>query len=158
MNSTIPTTLLSPENTLCNLEVSSKKVLLEIISQHISKEVHSDSWETIFDALIAREKYGSTGFGEGIAIPHCRLAHCQQATAFFTKLSTAIDFDSNDGQAVDLVFALVVPEQAHDEHLDILSKIAQILENNAFRVALRDSNDDRQLFKRISKMLNNQSV
>lgn len=153
MNSKIPSTLLSPENTLCNLDISSKKALLEFIAKKIFKDVHSQSWEAIFDALIAREKLGSTGFGNGIAIPHCRLASCTQATAVFIKLNKAINFDALDGETVDLIFALIVPEQATDEHLNILSSLAEVLDKNACRISLRDCDNNNELFKRINKML-----
>jgi PTS system nitrogen regulatory IIA component len=153
MNSKISNILLSPTNSLCNLNVSSKKALFETIAKHIYKELHSESWEAVFDALISREKLGTTGFGDGIAIPHCRLNSCTQATALFTKLNKAINFDAIDGEDVDLVFALIVPEHANDEHLEILSKLAAILDNNACRIALRDCNNDSELFKRITKML-----
>lgn len=156
MNSKIPSTLLNPENTLCNVEVSSKKALLEIISKQIFKEVQSESWEAVFDALIARERLGSTGFGNGIAIPHCRLTSCTQATALLIKLNKAINFDALDGEYVDLIFALIVPEQATDEHLNILSSIASVLDKNACRIALRDSDSNNELFKRINKMLTSQ--
>jgi len=156
MTSNIPETLLSPENTICDLEANSKKALIENIAKQIHRDVNSETWESLFDALIAREKYGSTGFGNGIALPHCRLSSCQQPTAFFTKLKSPIDFDSIDGEPVDLVFTLVVPENATDKHLEILAKLASILDKNALRISLRDSQDDSQLFKRISKMLSNQ--
>lgn len=153
MNSNISNILLSPENTLCDIEVSSKKALFEIIAKHIYKEIQCNSWETVFDALIAREKLGTTGFGNGIAIPHCRLSACSQATTFFTKLKTAINFDAIDREPVDLVFVLIVPEHANDEHLNILSTLASILDKNACRVALRDCKNNHELFKRIDKML-----
>jgi len=153
MNLNTPSTLLSSENTQCNLEVSSKKALLEIISKKIFKDVQSDSWETVFDTLIAREKVGTTGFGNGIAIPHCRLASCTKATAFFTKLKKPINYDAIDSEPVDLVFALIVPLEAHEEHLNILSTLASVLDNNNSRIALRECNTHTELYQRIIEML-----
>ncbi len=148
-----PQTLLSPANTHCNLRVTSKKALLEHIAKSLQEELGNECWETIFDALVAREKYGTTGFGKGIAIPHCRLESCHQATAFFAKLNPAIEFDAVDNDPVDLVFTLVVPSEANEEHLNILSRLASILDNNASRIALRDAPSHTELFKRMDKML-----
>jgi nitrogen PTS system EIIA component len=78
MNSNTLVTVLSPENTLCKLSSGSKKNLFEIVSKHIARDTGSNTWEEIFNALIAREKYGTTGFGNGIAIPHCRLKSCKK--------------------------------------------------------------------------------
>ncbi len=155
--STISSTLLHPENTLCNLEINSKKALLERVARHLHKSAEANSWEDIFTALLARERFGSTGLGHGIAIPHCRLSACTQITTLFAKLAQPIDFDAPDGEAVDLVFVLLVPEQATDEHLDILAKLASIFEQNPCRIALRDCQSNAQLFERMNKMLHQNS-
>lgn len=156
MNSRIPSTLFKPSNVLCSLNAGSKKAFFEIAAKEIFKDASIDSWEALFDALIAREKVGTTGFGDGIAIPHCRLASCKKPTAFFAKLSKAIDFDAIDGQEVDLIFVLVVPEEANSEHLDILSVLAAILEKNAYRISLRDSQSDEELLNRLERMIQEQ--
>jgi len=145
--------LLSPENTLCGLSVNSKKSLLESVAKHIHQELPHETWESIFERLIAREKIGTTGFGQGIAIPHCRLSSCTQAMGVFTKLSHAIDFDAVDQQPVDLIFTLIVPEEENAIHLEILASIAAIFDSNALRISLRDADSDLELFKRINKML-----
>lgn len=153
MNTKTLVTVLSPENTLCNLSSGSKKKLFETISKHIAEEANSNQWEEIFNALIAREKYGTTGFGNGIAIPHCRLKSCRKPIGLFVKLKQPVDFDALDHQAVDLVFFLIVPEEAHDEHLNLLAQVASVLDKNAYRISLRDCQDDLDLFKRFEKML-----
>jgi len=153
MNSNTLVTVLSPENTLCKLSSGSKKNLFEIVSKHIAKQSNGNAWEEIFNALIAREKYGTTGFGNGIAIPHCRLKSCKKPLGLFVTLKTPIDFDALDHQPVDLVFFLIVPEEAHDEHLNLLAQIASVLDKNAYRISLRDCHDDLELFKRFEKML-----
>lgn len=153
MNSNTPISVLGPENTICNLASGSKKNLFEIVAKHIAKQTHNITWEEIFNALIAREKYGTTGFGNGIAIPHCRLKSCKKAIGVFVKLKTPIDFDALDHEPVDLVFVLIVPEKAHDEHLNLLAQIAGVLDKNPYRISLRDCHDHLDLFKRFEKML-----
>ncbi len=156
MSSRIPSTLFNPSNVLCNVNAGSKKAFFEIAAKEIYQEASIDNWQSLFDALIAREKVGTTGFGDGIAIPHCRVASCKQPTALFVKLSKAIDFDAVDGQEVDLIFVLVVPEEASSEHLDILSVLAAILEKNAYRISLRDSQTNEELLKRLERMIQEQ--
>lgn len=153
MNSNTLVTVLNPENTLCNFSSGSKKNLFETIAKHIAKAVSSNEWEEIYNALIAREKYGTTGFGNGIAIPHCRLKFCKKPIGVLVKLKTPIDFDALDHQPVDLVFFLIVPEAAHDEHLNLLAQVASVLDKNAYRISLRDCQDELELFKRFEKML-----
>ncbi len=92
---------------------------------------------TIFDSLFAREKLGSTGLGQGVAIPHGRIKGLKEAAGAFIRLATPVPFDSPDGRAVDLLFVLLVPEQATEEHLQILSELAQRFSDRAFREKLQ---------------------
>jgi PTS system nitrogen regulatory IIA component len=103
--------------------------------------------QEVFDALVAREKLGSTGIGEGIAIPHCRLGHCQQAVGLLLKLETPIDFDAVDGQPVDLVFVLLVPQDNPEQHLKTLSHLASLFNDETYRTELRRSIDNQQLYQ-----------
>ena len=89
----------------------SKKRLFETIARIISDDQPSLVYEEVFDQLIAREKLGSTGLGQGIAIPHCRVEHCPQPLGTLVTLEQPIDFDAPDDQPVDLLFALLVPER-----------------------------------------------
>ena len=91
---------------------------------------------------------GSTGIGEGIAIPHCRLKQCDKTFGVLLQLEHPIDFDAIDQQPVDLIFALLVPEEATDEHLKTLSMLAQKLSQADYREALRNSPDSKNLFQR----------
>jgi nitrogen PTS system EIIA component len=101
----------------------------------------------VFDALVAREKLGSTGIGEGIAIPHCRLGHCEGAVGLLLKLEDAVDFDAVDGRPVDLVFVLLVPEQNPEQHLKTLSHLASLFNDDDYRSDLRRAHSNQQLFQ-----------
>lgn len=145
--------LLKQQHVFHNIEAKSKKSLFESISKEVYKELGCTNWETVFDALLSREKYGSTGFGNGIAIPHCRLQQCSQPLGFLVSLKDGIDFDAIDQKPVDLLFILIVPIEATDEHLDLLSKLATILDQNALRQSLRQSVSKNELFQRFDKMI-----
>jgi len=140
--------ILTPERALLNVAVSSKKKLLEFLAGFIAEQLPQSSADDIFDSLLGRERLGSTGIGEGIAIPHCRLRYCEQAIGVLLKLEEPVDFDSIDGQPVDLVFALLVPEEATEEHLQILAMLAENFSNAQYREALRNAPDTRHLYQR----------
>jgi UPF0042 nucleotide-binding protein len=95
--------------------------------------------QDVFEALIAREKLGSTGFGNGIAIPHCRLKGCEAPISALLHLEAPIDFDAIDGAPVDLLFVLLVPEAATDAHLELLRQIASMLDRKEVREKLRSA-------------------
>jgi PTS system nitrogen regulatory IIA component len=132
------TDLLSPDRVACCDDVASKKRLLEQISELLAGSATGLSDSEIFDALISREKLGSTGLGKGVAIPHGRMPELESPVCAFIKLSTAVDYDASDGEPVDLVFALLVPEDSTEEHLQVLSTIAEIFSNSGICTALRD--------------------
>ena len=88
--------------------------------------------------MLAREKLGSTAMGEGIALPHCRLRDCEEAVGVLITLAKPLPFDAPDNGDVDLVFALVVPQEATQEHLNILADLARLFSQQAFCDALRD--------------------
>lgn len=140
--------ILTPERSIINVAVSSKKKLLERLSSLVAEEIGDASADDIYERLLARERMGSTGIGEGIAIPHCRLTHCEHAFGMLLRLQNPIDYDSIDGHSVDLVFALLVPEEATDEHLQILATLARNFNQEEYREALRNAPDPKQLFQR----------
>lgn len=137
---------LSPEYTLAGVKGGSKKRLLETISEFVSNQKPALDAEIIFDSLIERERLGSTGLGEGVALPHCRLNACNDIIGLLMQLEKPIDFDAVDSQPVDLVFALLVPEQAVDEHLLALQAIAEKFSDQEYRLALRQAEDNEQLY------------
>ncbi|MCJ8169968.1 PTS IIA-like nitrogen regulatory protein PtsN [Atopomonas sediminilitoris] len=141
--------ILTPERSLVNVQGGSKKRVLEHIAELVAKDQPGLSADTIFDSLIARERLGSTGFGNGIAIPHCRIAGASEPMSMVLHLSDAIDFDALDGAPVDLLFVLLVPEEATDEHLELLSQVAGLLDKPAIRQQLRDADSNQALYQTI---------
>lgn len=140
--------ILTPARTLLNAQVSSKKKLLEYLATFIANLLPESSSNDIFDRLLNRERLGSTGIGEGVAIPHCRLPNCQEPFGILLKLEEAIDFDAMDHRPVDIVFALVVPEEANTQHLQVLAALAKNFSDSEFRDALRNAPDPQQLYQR----------
>ncbi len=136
------TDLLTPERVLCCADTGSKKRLLEQLGALLESSASSLSQNEIFDALVNREKLGSTGLGKGVAIPHGRMAALEQPVCAFIKLDQPVDFDATDNQPVDLVFALLVPEDSTEEHLQVLSTIAEIFSNSALCATLRECATD----------------
>ena len=127
--------LLSPENIVLNLDASSKKRVFEHAG--VLFENHQGiARSAVFDSLFAREKLGSTGLGRGIAIPHGRIKGLTEACGAFLRLATPVPFDSPDGQPVSLLFVLLVPEQATEQHLQILSELAERFSERTCREAL----------------------
>lgn len=132
--------LLSIENIVLDLDVTSKKRVFEHAG--LLFENHQGiARSTVFDSLFAREKLGSTGLGQGIAIPHGRIKGLKQAAGAVIRLQTPIPFDSPDGKPVTLLFVLLVPEQATEEHLQILSELAQRFSDRSFREKLQSAAD-----------------
>jgi PTS system nitrogen regulatory IIA component len=124
--------MLPVENVLIDLDVGSKKRVFEHAG--LLFENHQNiARSQVFDSLFAREKLGSTGLGQGIAIPHGRIKGLKEAVGAMIKMREAIPFDSPDGQPVKLIFVLLVPERATDLHLQILSELAQMFSDKSFR-------------------------
>ena len=129
--------ILSPGRSLVNVPGGSKKRVLEQIAKVVAQDLPGLEAQAIFESLFAREKLGSTGFGNGIAIPHCRMAGCKAPLSAVLRLDTPTDFDAIDGAPVDLLFVLLVPEAATDEHLELLRQIASMLDREEVRTRLR---------------------
>jgi PTS system nitrogen regulatory IIA component len=141
-------TILTPGRSLVNVPgVSSKKRALETIATAVHREVPELDEQDLFEKLIAREKLGSTGFGNGIAIPHCRLKGCESPVSALLQLAAPIDFDAIDGAPVDLLFVLLVPEAATDAHLELLRQIASMLDRKEVRDRLRAASSSEALYQ-----------
>jgi PTS system nitrogen regulatory IIA component len=132
--------LLPDTHVMLDLEASSKKRVFEQAGLLFENHV-GIARSVVFDSLFAREKLGSTGLGQGIAIPHGRIKGLKHATGAFLRLATPVPFDSPDGRPVNILFVLLVPEQATEEHLQILSELAQRFADRAFRDALATAPD-----------------
>lgn len=132
--------ILPLENILLDAESSSKKRVFErvgLLFENSQKIARSQ----VFDSLFAREKLGSTGLGQGVAIPHGRIKNLREAVAAFVKTKNPIPFDAPDGAPVNLIFVLLVPERATDLHLQLLGELAQMFSDTAFRERLLASDD-----------------
>ena len=143
------TDLLVPDRVSCRDDLGSKKRLLEYVSKLLAGSSPELTQHEIFEALISREKLGSTGLGKGVAIPHGRIASLERPVCAFVRLTTPVDFDATDGQPVDLIFTLLVPEDSTEEHLQVLSTIAEIFSNAGISMALRQCDTDSCLLEQL---------
>ena len=141
--------LLPPSNIQLDLAVSSKKRLFEQVGLMFENN-HGIARTTVFESLFARERLGSTGLGQGVAIPHGRIKGLKDALGAFVRLQQPVAFDAPDGAAVNLVFVLLVPEQATEKHLQILSELAQMFSDKALREAMTAAPDAGALHQIIS--------
>lgn len=128
-----------------NTSLHSKKQVLEHVA-HLASEQHEDlNYVEVLQALLQRERIGSTAVGHGVAIPHARIAGLITPFCCLVTLETPIDFDTDESTGVDIIFGLLVPENADDTHLQILSHLARRLENAPYRQALRQAKTDENL-------------
>jgi len=134
------TKLLPLENIVLKLDASSKKRVFEQVGL-LFENNQGIARSMVFESLFAREKLGSTGLGQGIAIPHGRIKGLKEATGAFLRLAAPVPFDSPDGKPVTLLFVLLVPEQATELHLQILSELAQRFSDRSCRDALSAAPD-----------------
>jgi PTS system nitrogen regulatory IIA component len=141
--------LLPPSNILLDLDVTSKKRMFEQAGL-LFENNQGVARSLVFDSLFARERLGSTGLGQGVAIPHGRIKGLKEAIGAFARLAQPVPFDAPDGKPVDLVFLLLVPEQATEQHLEILSELAQMLSDRELRDQLSTETDASALHQRIT--------
>ncbi len=139
--------LLIPERTRASLDASGKRNALELLAQTIAQTIPDMDADDLFRRFLARERLGSTGIGHGIAIPHCRVNNSAGAIGALITLTQPVEFDSIDAEPVDILFAMLVPEEAHDEHLKNLAALAGALTRSEFRHRLRSANDNAALYK-----------
>ena len=132
--------LLPLNHVLLDLDVSSKKRLFEQIGL-LFENSRQIPRARVFDSLFDREKLGSTGLGYGVAIPHGRIKTLKEPVCAFVRTASPIAFESPDGQPVNLVFAMLVPEHATEAHLELLSELAQMFSDASLREALAATAD-----------------
>lgn len=133
------TNFLTEDSIIMDCDSKSQKNTLEVISNKMA-ELTSTNKDEIFQKLYEREKLGTTAFGNGIAIPHARVEGIQNAKIIILKLTEAIDFNSIDGNKVDIVISLFVPNDNNKMHVELLSNIASLLDNQVFREKIRTAN------------------
>ncbi len=142
--------ILTPERVVAHVDAGSKKRALEKLSEIIAE--HSSLGMPavdIFDSLLARERLGTTAIDHGVAIPHGRLKDSDQTLGAFIQLNEGVDCDAMDQQAVRLLFALLVPEQSTEEHLQLLARLARMFSDAELRQQLMQAKDDRELYERL---------
>ncbi|WP_151670395.1 PTS IIA-like nitrogen regulatory protein PtsN [Nitrincola schmidtii] len=149
--------LLTESMTRCHIDAVSKKRVLELASELLAGNNEAMEAEDVFSALLNRERLGSTGIGDGVAIPHCRLAGCEHATALLITLKEPIEFDAIDNRPVDLLCCLLVPEDAATEHLHTLAGLAEMFSQSDIREALRQCTADDELYQRFISLADKRS-
>lgn len=133
----LPEGILGLSNISVAATAASKKRILEQAAQLLAANRDEPSTEQIFERLLERERLGSTGLAGGVALPHARMPGIHDSRGAFLRLAEPVDFDALDGRPVDLVFALLVPEEATDEHLQLLARLAAMFNDEALRDQLR---------------------
>ena len=137
--------LISPKDVVPSLKAQGKKQLLQDLSARAARTAGLPERD-VFDVLWQREQLGSTGLGQGVAIPHGKLAGLKRIVGVFAQLSEAVEFDAVDGEPVDIVFVLLAPEGAGADHLKALARISRLLREGSAVDKLRASKDAAALF------------
>ena len=137
--------LITPESVIAKLPATSKKQALQELAKRAA-DIAGLHERTIFDALIERERLGTTGVGNGIAIPHGKLPGLDRLYGLFARLDKPIEFDSIDEQPVDLIFLLLAPECAGSDHLKALARVSRLLRDRRTCEKLRGSDDSDALY------------
>ena len=144
--------LLTLEKVHCDVHSSSKKRLLELISEDLARNSDELRQREIFESLCARERLGSTGLGKGVAIPHGRVKDTDSVEVSFIRLKKPLPFDAVDGKPVDLLFALAVPEHCGEDHLKLLAQVAELFSDPALLAELRTAESSGAILKLLSSV------
>ena len=139
--------LLSPQRVACHREVRSKKKALETLASMLASAGEELDHDEVFDSLLARERLGSTGMGHGVAIPHGRLAGLDRAIGALLVLEPPVEYEAPDGEPVDVLFALLVPEDSTQEHLQILATLARVFSDPDNVARIRQCREDLDLLE-----------
>jgi len=139
--------LIKSDSVLCNAHARSKKHCLEILSELLARSNPDIASEEIFANLIERERLGCTSLDKGVAFPHCRVDGARTSCGALMKMSAPVDFDSPDGEAVDLVFGLMVPAELDASHYAEVEMITGVLSDDALRIRLRNATSSNELYE-----------
>ncbi|WP_374763073.1 PTS IIA-like nitrogen regulatory protein PtsN [Yunchengibacter salinarum] len=142
--------LLTPDNVIATFRASSKKQTLQSLTEKLARNYDLNA-RRVFDAVLEREKLGSTGVGRGVAIPHARVDGLDKIVGLFARLETPIDFDSVDDQPVDLVFLLLAPLDAGADHLKTLARVSRLLRDAKTCEKLRATTDAGALYAMLAQ-------
>ena len=146
--------LLPLSNVVVELDADSKKSVFEQAGLLFENDLHI-ARSQVFDSLFIREKLGSTGLGYGVAIPHGRIEGLRKAAAALIRMKRPIPFDAPDGKPVCLLCVLLIPEKATNEHLQILSELAQMFSDKYFRESLLTSRDAAEMYQLVCNWVPN---
>ena len=138
--------IIKPDRVLCNANARSKKHCLEILSELLVRSTPEIASDDIFERLIERERLGCTSLDQGVAFPHCRVDGIDENVAALIKLNEAVDFDSPDGEFVDLVFGMMVPKEINESHHANISSITDLLGDRELRQKMRDASSSNELY------------
>jgi len=145
--------IINPARVLASLKPNSKKQLLQELADVGAEETAIEA-HTIFESLLEREKLGSTGVGNGVAIPHAKLPGMDRIVGVFAHLNKPVTFEAVDDQPVDIVFMLLAPEGSGADHLKALSRIARILRNQSTLAGIRSSTDPEAIYSLLTSFEN----
>ena len=149
--------ILPSSNVVINLAADSKEPVFAYAAELLAK-AHGVDAKAVLKALVQREKLGSTGLGQGVAIPHGRIKGVKQSIGAFIRTEHGIPFDAPDGHPVQLIFVMLVPEQANETHLHLLSELAQMFSDRVFRDALSEAQDAQAAFRLIADWAPHQTL
>lgn len=138
--------IIKPDGVLCNASARSKKHCLEILSELLIRNQPDLASDDIFECLISRERLGCTSLDKGAAFPHCRVAGIENSTAVLIKLSEPVEFDSPDGEPVDIVLGMMLPENIDKSHRAEIKLITDVLSDQGLRARLREMNSSSDLY------------
>ena len=147
--------LLPPEHVCAKLVASDKGHLLDHLAGLLARDANEK--RTIAAALLQREKLGSTGIGHGVAIPHARIEGITEVRAALIQLAKPMPFDAIDGQPVDLVAAMLVPEHSPEQHLHLLAELAELFSNAELTAAMRRAEDGSTLREELADFVRNKT-
>ena len=149
--------LISAESVIPNLRASSKKQALQDLARRAA-DITGLHERAIFDVLMERERLGTTGVGNGIAIPHGKMANLDRLYGLFARLENSVDFQSIDEQPVDLIFLLLAPESAGADHLKALARVSRLLRDGSVCEKLRGTDDAEALFALLTESMENRAA
>jgi PTS system nitrogen regulatory IIA component len=139
--------IIKPDGVLCNATARSKKHCLEILSELLVRSYADIASDDIFECLISRERLGCTSLNRGAAFPHCRVKGIDKSVAVLIKLSEPVDFDSPDGEPVDLVFGMALPDEIDDSHRADIKLVTDVLGDEGLRARLREMSSSKDLYE-----------
>ena len=142
--------ILSEENIFPDVEVATKRQLFEVIAKKVANSEDLDK-NQIFEALWERENLGSTGYGNGVAVPHARISGLKKVFAIFLRLNNGIDFDAHDGKAVDLAAVIISPEQSGEDHLQALAAFSGVLRNTDACKKIRQAKTAHEIYSILNR-------